>query len=162
MKIAQKIYKASRLFLPQSLKNKGFRFIFNIIKKSKTNFVTYHSWPKHAEDIGIWSDQLVHSPRIAIVLQGPLKKEDDFTLETIKLYKKSFNEAIIILSTWDDENKSYIEKIRNEGIEVLLVIPDDRRVAEAYSKGRLASHEIESYAHSMLGLFKRADRRLVR
>ena len=49
-----------------------------------------------------------------------------------------------------------------EGIEVLLVIPNDRRVAEAYSHGMLASHVIESYAHSMQGLFRRADRRLVR
>ena len=49
-----------------------------------------------------------------------------------------------------------------EGIEVLLVIPNDRRVADAYSHGMLASHVIGSYAHWMLDLFRKADRRLVR
>jgi MinD superfamily P-loop ATPase len=49
-----------------------------------------------------------------------------------------------------------------EGIEMLSVIPDDRRVAEACSQGMPASHASESYAHSMMGLYKRADRRLAR
>ena len=40
----------------------------------------------------------------AIMLQGPIVKENDFTYETIKLYQNNFPNAKIILSTWRNES----------------------------------------------------------
>ena len=36
----------------------------------------------------------------AIVMQGPLINENDFTIETLKFYRKNYPDAILILSTW--------------------------------------------------------------
>ena len=56
---------------------------------------------------------------MAIVIQGPVKTIDEFTFETIKLYKQNFPEAIIILSTWNDESKIVLSRIENLGVVVL-------------------------------------------
>jgi len=66
-------------------------------------------------------DDLVHSEKkIAIVMQGPIKIEDDFTLETLRLYSKIFPYAIIILSTWKDQEINVINQVKNLGIKVIL------------------------------------------
>jgi len=36
----------------------------------------------------------------AIIVQGPIIEDDDFTFESLKLYRKNFPEAILILSAW--------------------------------------------------------------
>ena len=41
------------------------------------------------------------SKDIAIVIQGPLNNDNNFTFETIKLYKKNIPNAKIIFSTWE-------------------------------------------------------------
>ena len=56
----------------------------------------------------------------AIVLQGPIRAEDDFTVETIKYYKRAYPQALIVVSTWKDENPSDIKKIRDCGVELIL------------------------------------------
>jgi MinD superfamily P-loop ATPase len=68
----------------------------------------------------------------------------------------------VVINRADEAAAEVVNYCDAEGIEVLFVIPDDRCAAEACSQGMLASHASESYAHSMMGLFKRADRRLVR
>ena len=44
--------------------------------------------------------KLISTDRFAIVMQGPLIVDSNFTVETLKLYRHNFPEAIIILSTW--------------------------------------------------------------
>lgn len=51
----------------------------------------------------------------------------------------------------DDRTRDYC---RAEGIEVLLEIPDDRRVAEAYSRGELAARAVEGYRERFEGLLR--------
>jgi MinD superfamily P-loop ATPase len=41
------------------------------------------------------------------------------------------------------------EYCRREGIEILAEIPDDRRVAEAYSRGKLACEEVPEFRRSL-------------
>ena len=60
-------------------------------------------------------------PSLCIVIQGPIVKENDFTLETCKIYKKIFNNSeTIILSTWDTEDKKYLKNFEAIGVKVLL------------------------------------------
>ena len=48
------------------------------------------------------------------MLQGPVITTHDYTLETIKIYKKIFPKSHIILSTWQDENTEYLKKINSD------------------------------------------------
>ena len=57
---------------------------------------------------------------LAIVLQGIVAIQDDCTLETVRLYKKIFPSAIIILSTWDFTSDELLQKFREEGCEIVL------------------------------------------
>jgi hypothetical protein len=50
-------------------------------------------------------------PKIAIVIQGPIMQENNFTLETVLLYKKFFSSADIIVSTWENEDTRKIAEI---------------------------------------------------
>ncbi len=42
----------------------------------------------------------------------------------------------------------------SESIDVLLRIPDDRRIAEAYSRGQLAAEALPEYAEVFASLLK--------
>jgi len=97
--------------------------LFNLFEKPLPYFFTFHLRPKRADKIGTVADKSLKYSKVAIVIQGPIVYDEDFTLETIKLYKKIFPEAIIILSTWDYEKTEYVDKIKNEGIEIILNKP---------------------------------------
>lgn len=56
----------------------------------------------------------------AIVMQGPIRVEDDFTIETVKYYRNFYPKAEIIVSTWSDENAKTLERVRLAGADVLL------------------------------------------
>ena len=58
----------------------------------------------------------------AVVIQGPLQSEEDFTLETVKIYKKIFPLSPIIVSTWSSENKKDLDDLERAG--AVLVITD--------------------------------------
>lgn len=58
-------------------------------------------------------------PKFAIVMQGPLRTEDNFTVETVSFYKQLYPNATIIVSSWEDENKSVIEVLKNRGAIVI-------------------------------------------
>jgi hypothetical protein len=45
-------------------------------------------------------------------------------------------------------------------VDVLAELPDDRRVAEAYSRGELAVDAVESFGPLFAGLLAEVERRL--
>jgi hypothetical protein len=53
-------------------------------------------------------------------MQGPLLKTDNFTLETIKLYKHMFRNPHIIVSTWENEDREYLGECNKAGANILL------------------------------------------
>lgn len=56
-----------------------------------------------------------------IVIQGPIKYEDDFTYESIKYYKAIFPGCKIVLSTWEDEvHNDKFELFKELEIDILL------------------------------------------
>lgn len=57
---------------------------------------------------------------LAIVMQGPLRDKDQFTLNTAKYYLEMYPEIVVIVSTWDDENQQTIETLREIGCEVVV------------------------------------------
>lgn len=57
---------------------------------------------------------------VAIIIQGPIVRKDDFTVHTVKMYKQYYNHVKIIVSTWKDTEKDLVEKIESLGAVVLL------------------------------------------
>ncbi|HOO90983.1 MAG TPA: ATP-binding protein [Syntrophales bacterium] len=51
----------------------------------------------------------------------------------------------VAINRSDVGNEEVKEYCRREGIDVVLEIPDDRRIAEAYSKGEMVIHAIPEY-----------------
>jgi hypothetical protein len=57
---------------------------------------------------------------IAIVMQGLPVYENDFTLESLRLYKELFRDACIILSTWTDVPDKFVKDVQALEVMVLL------------------------------------------
>lgn len=94
--------------------------IFNLIEEKRGRFITVHERPFFAKDMEITNSLSENYPKTAILVQGPVLEKRDFTLETIRLYKKIFKNEIIILSTWNDAPKDIIEKIEKENIKIVF------------------------------------------
>jgi hypothetical protein len=120
MNLSNKLINLLRPIAPQKFRNAGLKFYFNAWRNRDKFFITSHLRPKFAARVNVWPDELKQTPKCAIIIQGPLLRENNFTLETIRLYKKIFPGSDIIISTWDTEEKSYVKKIKAENIEVIL------------------------------------------
>ncbi len=60
------------------------------------------------------------SEDVAIVIQGPIQEDGDFTVNTVDWYRTLFPQAPIIVSTWLGSSSRAISALRNRGCEVLL------------------------------------------
>jgi hypothetical protein len=95
--------------------------LIRVLKEKQTGYVEFsHSRPLYSSEYHLKSDKVKMNKKIGIVIQGPLVKESDFTLETIKIYKKTFSqETHLIVSTWKGEDQETVKKIRATGAIVL-------------------------------------------
>ena len=59
------------------------------------------------------------SGEFAIVMQGQVIYKDNFTLETLKLYRHIYPEIKIILSTWKTDNSSFLKAL--DEMNIILV-----------------------------------------
>lgn len=101
--------------------NKVIKVFLIFLEKISNFFFTYHNRPKYVDGLNAYTlEKTKISQEVAIIVQGPILKESDFTVETLRIYKKIFPGVKIILSTWDDEDKTYINKIRALDIEVIM------------------------------------------
>lgn len=106
-------------FFPKSVQNKLIRHLFKNFSEISNYFWTYNFRPKFFKDIHI-KHRNYSKQRVAILLQGPVIFEDNFTEETIKIYKKNFPSAIIILSTWEEHKNKIYKKFSNLGIFLIF------------------------------------------
>ncbi len=125
-------------------------------------FLTFHQRPMYAKDIHTEALPGSDYSHCAIVLQGPLLKKHNFTLETVRLYKKHFPGAHIIVSTWRDEDRAYVGEIQRDAAILLNTMPDYRgpnninlQITGARAGVRLARERSASYI-----LKTRTDQRL--
>ncbi|HEX8606336.1 MAG TPA: WavE lipopolysaccharide synthesis family protein, partial [Pseudoduganella sp.] len=89
------------------------------IESLADNFTVYHRRPVHAAGYWLRADAMP-SESIAIVLQGPLLDYQDFTLETVRLYRTIFPFAAVIVSTWDDTPPGAISTLQAAGAQTVL------------------------------------------
>ncbi|SFF09163.1 WavE lipopolysaccharide synthesis family protein [Trichococcus pasteurii] len=93
--------------------------VLNEYEKNQNTYLTTRLAPKTSEQVYYKKLEVQNLPKFAVILQGPLLLENDFTLETCKMYRKLFSDNVIIVSTWDDEDTETIKKIKNLKIIVI-------------------------------------------
>lgn len=119
--LAKKIIPSVFVFISKVVGNDKFLGAVALACERNGFFYTFHVRPKYVEQIETFSDDVLKKiPLQAIVLQGPVIHKDNFTLETILLYKKHFKDAIVILSTWEGEDLSAIAEIEHSEVYVIL------------------------------------------
>ncbi|MGC8862502.1 MAG: ATP-binding protein [Armatimonadota bacterium] len=77
-------------------------------------------------------------------------------VETVRVIGLPFG---VVLNRADGGDRRVHDYCRDERIDILLEIPDDRRIAEAYSRGTLAAEAVREYAAVFESVFS-ALRRL--
>ncbi|PKB53214.1 hypothetical protein CRH03_22190 [Clostridium sp. HMb25] len=83
-------------------------------------FTTLKCRPIEAIQLTLLNFQVDTKKKIAIILQGPPDYKDNFTFETIKMYRKLFPESVLILSTWKNVSNEYISSIKKLDCVVVL------------------------------------------
>ncbi|MFQ1933230.1 WavE lipopolysaccharide synthesis family protein [Aeromonas veronii] len=82
------------------------RFVFHINNSKRAQeFLTIHSRPVNADNVGatvLFETGLYFD--VGILIQGPILTNNNFTLETIRLYRKMFPSVNITLSTWRSDS----------------------------------------------------------
>jgi len=97
-------------------------YFLRFLERFSTHFLTYHARPKSHDGVRLSKPCASHADEsaTAIVIQGPILLDNDFTFETLKLYGEMFPQTRLILSTWEDENTEELIKIRGLGVDVVL------------------------------------------
>jgi hypothetical protein len=91
-------------------------------------FVSRRSRPKMAEDVGDGPEQaptlstasVLRCEPSAIVMQGPIWPYDDFTFQTLEIYRRHMPGCRLILSTWADFPDDQRTRFERAGIDVVL------------------------------------------
>lgn len=98
------------------------KIIYTFISKIEKIFGVYWTyWIRPIKQKNITrSNDCYSDESVAIVLQGPIIIENDFTYETLCLYRKKFPRCRLIVSTWDDTDTSVINRIKTvDGVQVI-------------------------------------------
>lgn len=84
------------------MKKMGFRSYARLLQRSFDFFWGYRIYRRFPSQKVCLQSSTFNAPKnaLAIVLQGPILADADFTMETIRFYRRSFPDVILILSTW--------------------------------------------------------------
>jgi hypothetical protein len=102
------------------IEQRAFRFLLQRFNTESKDHYTYRARPKAASGVGLWSDPETAVDGFAVMMQGPVCEQDQFTLETLRIYRKLMPTAKLIVSTWEDTPASMLAPIRKEGVDVVL------------------------------------------
>lgn len=89
--------------------------------KNNTDYYLHYRVMKKSPQCYTSVKSINEFPQVGIIVQGPIKYEDDFTYETLKYYCSIYPKSKIILSTWKgEENHEKFFKFKELNIEILL------------------------------------------
>ena len=104
------------------LKIRFFNKLFNILNnEDKDYFFTYNYRKKffHKNRFN-QKNKKNDKNKISIIIQGPIIRKNNFTLNTIDLYLENCSSQII-LSTWENElNKDEEKKLKKRGVKIVI------------------------------------------
>lgn len=101
--------------------------------------------------------------RAAVVLQGPVRHEDDFTLETVRYYAKTMPDCLLIVAGWQDESPARIRAWEEAGAQFVCArLPERIRLGsgEWQIRSTLAGLQRAQEAGSAFALVTRTDARI--
>lgn len=90
-------------------------------ERANGKYISFHFRPfyeKNVTDENIFFQE-DHSD-VAIIMQGPINEVKNFTIETIKLYRKNFPNAVIIVSTWRGISNEIVCALKELNVHVIL------------------------------------------
>lgn len=107
------------------ISNVFFKLIKLLNHRSTDFYYTGHARPLNSINVNqneIYSEGTLsrNSDKVAIVIQGPIVHKNNFTLETIKLYRRMYKNVLIILSTWDDLDEKQVSEFSEYADKVIL------------------------------------------
>lgn len=80
-------------------------------------FFTWHRRPRNPLDQPVRSRSI---PQLGIVVQGPFVRKHDFTMNTLKFYRRLSPSSPLVFSTWEGElMQSDIKMLESEGVTVV-------------------------------------------
>ena len=101
----------------KSIKGATSNYIMFLL--SNTDFITYNLRPKDAKNFNFAVNKKINRNDLGLIIQGPTNGFENFIYETIKIYKKNFSGAKIVLSTWNDNNDLFLKKVKRLNIKVI-------------------------------------------
>jgi len=93
--------------------------IILLAERLRRRFFTFHTRPMFGYESRYNGKENAWDSQCAIIIQGGLKRDNDFTLESVKLYHRHYPSATIILSTWKGEDVSGFEPFLGERFLIL-------------------------------------------
>ena len=103
--------------LPPSLVRPALRVLATRLGSGDDQYFTYHLRPVSTRGMRF---PPAGADGVAIVVQGPPMLDEDFTLETLALYRRNFPGARIFFSTWEDAAPAQLDTARSLGVEICL------------------------------------------
>lgn len=115
------IYFLSKYFIKILGKSSSSDLLISLINgvKFKNHLLTINLRPKKLLNESILTGSEINK-NVSIIIQGNLILEEDFTLNTVKLYLTIYKESDIILSTWDEYSESQLSKFNELKISIIL------------------------------------------
>ena len=109
---------------PYKLVNLFFDAAHQAAHAKGPDFLTLHRRAKSGATVP-WSVLTPPVPRgttqnCALVLQGPLRHEDAFTLESVRYYTQTMPGCLLIVSTWESEPAEALDALRSLGAVVVV------------------------------------------
>lgn len=97
------------------------KFFSNVPLIFHRNFVVFDWKPVNFADYQQHSNHYTQRPKekMAIIIQGKIETNYNFTLETVKLYHFLHPDCQIIISTWDDENEQILKEMQECGAVIV-------------------------------------------
>lgn len=89
-------------------------------EKKLSVYISYSETPKYAEMLNLSVFGVNADVKMAVIIQGPLILDNNYTLETVRYYKKIFPETKVIVSTWKDSDCDTIDEMKKLGAIIVL------------------------------------------
>lgn len=106
--------KLARLLSYDGLIDDYMKSMCKIYEHNTEYYAAYKIRPKTQDRIFTIEEENAYDSQVAIIMQGPLFLQDHFTLETVRIYRKLFPSAKIIISTWKDQDEAELELLNKE------------------------------------------------
>lgn len=122
LRVLLKIYAFPMNFFLKIMGEKGQRVLKSEFFKQLyvgNNYSLISFYPKTIQDPLIKGTNYDFR-NTAIVIQGPIILKDNFTINTVKMYKQYYNNVKIIISSWKDTEREMVRRLEKEGAYVVL------------------------------------------